>query len=131
MRTLDLGTARVWTEEMDEPVSLPCVEALEGVLVAGGVAGPGRVGMRAQVLAETFGPDMAVAQAVVAGTKCLVIHSGCLGRPILRLADGLVVKGTVLITPEDGRAGRRLIRRLMDGLSVGRTATGTIWTVRA
>ena len=130
---VDLRLARVWTEEMDAPeaVALPSVKALEGVMISGGMAGPGRVAMRASVLAETFGPDLTVTPAVVAGTGCVVVHSGCVGAPVLRLADGLVVKGTTLITPLDGRSPGRVTRRLMDGLVARRTELGMLWAVRA
>lgn len=131
--SVDLRLARVWTEEMDGPktVTLPCVKALEGVMISGGMAGPGRVAKRADVLAETFGPDMAMTSAVVADTPCIVVHCGCVGVPALRLADGLVVKGTTLITPTDGRSPGRVTRRLMDGLVGRRTELGTLWAVRA
>lgn len=133
MMSVDLRLARVWTEETDTPgtVALPSVKALEGVMISGGMAGPGRVAMRASVLAETFGPDLTVTPAVVAGTECVVVHSGCMGAPVLRLADGLVVKGTTLITPTDGRSPGRVTRRLMDGLVGRRTELGMLWAVRA
>lgn len=131
--SVDFRLARVWTEEMDGPrsVDLPSVREMQGVMISGGMAGPGRVAMRADVLAETFGPDLTVTPAVVAGTECIVVHSGCMGAPVLRLADGLVVKGTTLITPLDGRSPGRVTRRLMDGLVGRRTELGMMWAVRA
>lgn len=131
--SVDLRLARVWTEEMDAPeeVALPSVKEMQGVMIAGGMAGPGRVAKRADVLAETFGPDLTATPAVVAGTECIVVHSGCVGVPALRLADGLVVKGTTLITPLDGRSPGRVTRRLMDGLVGRRTELGMMWAVRA
>lgn len=131
--SVDLRLARVWTEEMDAPkaVALPSIKEMQGVMIAGGVAGPGHVAKRADVLAETFGPDLTATPAVVADTPCIVVHSGCVGVPALRLADGLVVKGTTLITPLDGRSPGRVTRRLMDGLVGRRTELGMMWAVRA
>ena len=128
---VDLRLARMWIEEMDEPkaASFPCVKTLEGVMVKAGIAGPGRVNVWAEMLAESFGPDLAVTLAVVAGIECIVVHSGCVGVPTLRLADGLVVKGTTLITPVDGRSNRRMTKRLMNGLVARRTKVGVMWTV--